>query len=86
MNTAQAQIKINIPLNMKDFLDSKASKFGMPVAGYLKHLILKDIETMDYPTYQASEKTEKAYQKAIREHEAQKTQKVTDVDTFFEAI
>ena len=47
MNTTQAQIKVNIPLMMKDFLESKASKFGMPVAGYIKHLILKDIEDMD---------------------------------------
>jgi len=86
MNTSQAQIKVNIPVNMKDYLESKASKFGMPVAGYIKHLILKDIEEMDYPTYQASEETEKAYKKAIEENEAGKTLKVKDVDDFFEKL
>ena len=86
MNTSQAQIKVNMPVNMKDYLESKASKFGMPVAGYIKHLILKDIEDMDYPIYQASEETEKAYKKAVEEHTAGKTLKVTDVDNFFEKL
>ena len=45
----------------------------MPIAGYIKHLILKDIEDMDYPTYQASESTEKAYKKAMEEVENGKT-------------
>ena len=86
MNTSQAQIKVNIPINMKEYLESKASKFGMPLAGYIKHLILKDIEDMDYPTYQASEETEEAYKKAIKEHESGETIKVNDVDTFFKKL
>jgi len=86
MNTTQAQIKVNIPLTMKDFLESKASKFGMPIAGYIKHLILKDIEDMDYPTYQASEKTEEAYKKAVTEYDTGKTIKVKDVDAFFDEL
>lgn len=86
MNTSQAQIKVNIPVNMKDYLESKASKFGMPVAGYIKHLILKDIEDMDYPIYLASEETEKAYKKAIKEYESGEVIKVTDVDAFFEKL
>ncbi|HSW97257.1 MAG TPA: hypothetical protein VLF89_05515 [Candidatus Saccharimonadales bacterium] len=86
MNTVQAQIKVNIPLTMKDYLESKANKFGMPLAGYIKHLILKDIEDMDYPTYHASEATEKAYKKAMEEVENEKTIKVKDIDTFFEEL
>ncbi|HRN96613.1 MAG TPA: hypothetical protein PLD54_04155 [Candidatus Levybacteria bacterium] len=86
MNTTQAQIKVNIPLVMKDFLESKASKFGMPVAGYIKHLILKDIEDMEYPLYQASEATEEAYKKAVAEYDAGKALKVKDVDAFFKEL
>jgi hypothetical protein len=71
---------------MKDYLESKASKFGMPVAGYIKHLILKDIEDMDYPIYQASEETEKAYKKAIEEQVSGETLKVKNVDKFFEEL
>ena len=86
MNTSQAQIKLNIPLTMKDYLESKAGKFGMPLAGYIKHLILKDIEDMDYPTYQASAETEKAYKKAVAEYDTGKTRKVDNIDTFFEEL
>lgn len=67
MITQQAQIKINLPLALKEFLESKASKFGMPLAGYIKHLMLKDVEDMEYPTFEASDATITAYKKAIRE-------------------
>ncbi len=86
MNTVQSQIKVNIPLSMKEFLESKASKFGMPLGGYIKHLILKDIEDMDYPTYKASSETEKAYKKAMEEQDNGKIVKVKNIDTFFEEL
>ena len=86
MNTSQSQIKVTMPLPMKEYLQSKAGKFGMPLAGYIKYLILKDIEAMDYPIYQASEETEKAYKKAVAEYDAGKLQKVDNIDTFFEEL
>jgi predicted DNA-binding protein len=86
MNTTQAQIKVNIPLVMKDFLESKASKFGMPLAGYIKHLILKDIEDMDYPVYVASTETEQDYKKAIKDYKNGKTVAVKGIDAFFKEL
>ncbi len=67
MITQQAQIKLNLPLALKDFLESKAQKFGMPIAAYVKHLIIKDVEDMDYPTFELSDKSEKALKKALAE-------------------
>lgn len=67
MVTPQSQIKINLPLALKEFAESKAQKFGMPLAGFIKHLILKDVEDMDYPVFEASDKTIKAYKKALKE-------------------
>ncbi|MDD5147408.1 MAG: hypothetical protein PHV63_02570 [Candidatus Daviesbacteria bacterium] len=67
MITQQAQIKINLPLALKEFLESKANKFGIPLAGYIKHLMLKDVENMEYPVFEASDKTIKAYKKAMRQ-------------------
>lgn len=86
MNTIQTQLKVNIPESMMDYLESKANKFGMPIAGYIKHLILKDIEDMDYPIYKASESTEKAYENAMKEYNSGKIVKVSDVDTFFDEL
>lgn len=67
MLTQQSQIKVNLPVSLKDYLESKANKFGMPLAGYIKHLILKDVADMAHPTFEASESTIKAYKKALKE-------------------
>ena len=67
MITQQAQIKVNLPLLLKGYLEIKAGKFGMPMAGYIKYLILKDVSEQEYPIYSASKKTEKAYKQAIKD-------------------
>lgn len=84
MITQQTQIKLNLPVSLKEYLESKASKFGTPLAVYIRHLILKDIEDMDYPVYEASDKTIKAYKKALKEEG--KAIEVKDVDKFFENL
>ena len=66
MVTQQAQIKINLPLTLKEYLESRAGKFGLPLAGYIKHLMLKDVEGMDYPTFELSDRSEKALKKLYR--------------------
>jgi len=71
---------------MKDYIESKAHKFGMTIASYVKHLILKDIEGMEYPAYNASEQTEKAYKKSLEEHKAGKSNKVKNIDKFFDEL
>lgn len=84
MNTPQSQIKINLSENMKDFIQSKANRYGMPIAGYIKHLILKDVEDMDYPVFEASDKTIKAYKEAIKNKD--KAIEVTDIKEFFKNL
>ncbi len=84
MITQQAQIKINLPLPLKDFLESKANKFGMPLAGYIKHLMLKEVEDMDYPVFEASDRTIRKAKQALKNKD--KAILVEDVDKFFESL
>jgi hypothetical protein len=84
MITQQSQIKLNLSQPLKEFALSKAQKYGMPLASYIKHLIIKDIEGMEYPTFEASESTIKAYKKALRDKE--KAIEVTDVKDFFKNL
>jgi hypothetical protein len=84
MITQQAQIKVNLPANLKDYLESKANKFGMPLAGYIKHLILKDVQDMDYPVFQASDRTIKKAQEALENKD--KSVLVEDVDAFLKNL
>lgn len=79
MITQQAQIKINLPIQLKGYLETKAGKFGMPMAGYIKYLILKDVSKQDYPVYSASKKTEKAYKQAQK---AESEGKLVSFDEF----
>ena len=39
----------------------------MPLAGYIKYLILKDVSQADYPIFYASKKTEDAYEQSRKE-------------------
>ena len=59
------QLKINLTPELQELLQSKASKFGVPLTQYVKHVLMKDVENEDYPIYRASEATEKAAQQAL---------------------
>ena len=84
MITIQSQIKINLPLSLKDFLESKAQKFDMPITGYVKHLILKDVSDMDFPTFKISTASEIKARKALADKN--NAVKVTDVSNFFKKL
>lgn len=81
MNTQQIQLKISLSDQLNDLLQSKASKFGVPLTQYVKHVLIKDVEDQDYPVYRASEETEQAAQKALDELD-----KAIDSDIFFKKL
>ena len=83
MVTQQAQIKITLPVQLLDFLESKARRFGLPVAAYLRHLVVKDVEDMEYPVFQASKRVEKAYKKAMADYKSGKFVRVGNLDEYF---
>lgn len=84
MVTQQAQVKITLPLALKEFLESKAFKFDMPISSYIRHLILKDVEDLEYPVFQVSDKTVKKAKEAVKNKD--KSILVGDVDKFFKNL
>lgn len=84
MVTQQAQIKITLPLALKDFVESKASRVGLPIASYIKHLILKEVENMDYPVFKASDSTIRKAKEALKNKD--KSILVEDIDAFFKNL
>ncbi len=84
MVTAQTQIKINLPLALKELLQSKAARFGIPLASYIKHLAIKDVEDTEYPEFEPSERTIKAYKRAIKNKD--KAVVVENIDQFFKNL
>lgn len=86
MVTQQAQIKLNLPLALKEYLESKANKFGIPIAAYVKHLIMNDVKDMQYPTFELSERSEKAYKSALKAQKEGKLVSVDNIDKFFKNL
>lgn len=86
MLTQQVQVKLTLSPALKDFLESKARKFDMPIAGYVKHLILKDVEDMDFPVYPASDSTIAKSKKALKDHKQGKTIKIVDIEKYFKDL
>lgn len=80
MITEQTQVKINLPLALFDYAQSEASRFGITIASYFKHLLLKEVEKKEYPVFKASKRTEMAYQKAMKDYKAGKTIEVKDIN------
>lgn len=84
MITQQSQIKINLPIALKEYLESRANRFDMPIASYVKHLILKDVSEMEFPTFKISNASEEKAKKALSEKK--KSIKVTDVKEYFKKL
>lgn len=80
------QVKVTLPLQLQQFIQSKASKFGMSVSSYLKHLALNDVADMDMPTFPMSQKMEEKGEQAIQEYRAGKTISVHDANDFFKTL
>lgn len=63
----QVQLKVSLSNEISTLLKRKAGKLGLPTTQFVKYLIIKEIETDSYPVFQASEKTERSLEKALRE-------------------
>lgn len=84
--SSQIQVKITLPKELREFIESKANKFGLPVSAYIRYLVLRDVENMEYPEYEASQKTEKEYVKAKAERKKGETLEVADLDKFLDEL
>lgn len=84
VQSAQIQLKISLSEQLNDLLESKAARLGVPVTQFVKHLILKEVETEKYPTFEATERVERNTKKALEEYD--KAAKVKDIHKFFDDL
>lgn len=80
MNTP-IQLKINLTTQLQELLALKAGKFGVPLTQYVKHVLMNDVQDLEYPVFKASEETEKAAKEAL-----QKLNKAVNAKTFFKQL
>lgn len=86
MNTTQIQLKVSLSQQLSDLLQSKASRLGVPVTQFVKHIIIKEVEREDFPTFQMSERTEQKIKEAMEDYAAGKAVKVDDISKFFKKL
>jgi len=84
MNTLQVQLKISLSEQLKDLLESKAAKLGVPITQFVKHLIIKEVEDEEYPTFQMSKRSENKLKEAMKEIDH--AVKVDDVHDYFKKL
>lgn len=85
MNTSsQVQLKISLSEQLNDLLQSKAARFGVPVTQFVKHLIIKEVEDEQYPTFQASDRLEKITEQALKDYD--KAIEIDDLKEFFKNL
>ena len=75
------QLKLNLTPELQELLQSKASKFGVPLTQYVKHVLMKDVENEEYPVHKASEETEMAAKLALEEID-----RAVDATDFFKTL
>lgn len=87
MSTIQTtQIKITLPEELYFHLKSKADKFGLNLASYVRHLVINDVKDNDIPVFTMSDKREKIALQALDEYANGKTKTLSDINTYLDTL
>ena len=79
-NTQATQAKITLSDELYLRLRSRAEKFGLNLAAYIRNLIINDVKDIDVPVFKMSEKTEKIALKALEDYNSGKTKAINNLD------
>lgn len=77
------QIKLNIPVALKEQVEEIAKSFGYTVSAYVRHLVLSDVGEKKYPVKKMSLRTERIVRKALKDD---KWVKVDNIEEFFKKL
>lgn len=82
-NIQATQIKVTLPNELYMHLKSKADKFGLSLASYIRHLVVNDVKDLEIPVFNMSKHREEIALKSIEEHKAGKTKPLSELDEVF---
>lgn len=85
-NTPATQVKITLPDELYLHLKSRAEKFGLNLAAYIRNLIINDVKDIDIPVFKMSEEREKIALKALEDYKSGKTKVVDDLDNYLTSL
>jgi len=80
------QVKVTLPPELYMHLKSKAEKFGLNLASYIRHLVINDVKDVDIPVFKMSGKRESIALKALEDYKKGKTRKLDNIDEYFDNL
>jgi len=81
-NTQATQVKITLPDELYLHVRSRAERFGLNLAAYIRNLIINDVKDVDIPVFKMSEAREKIALKALEDYKSGKTKVVDNLDNY----
>lgn len=84
MQTQNTQVRVTLPFQLQGYLQAKASKYGLSLSAYIRNLVINDVQDVDYPVFEASDKTVESYKEAMSERD--KAVEVGDLEGFFDKL
>lgn len=76
----------SLPEELYWHLKSKADRFGLNLASYVRHLVINDVKDGDIPVFKMSEKREKIALKALDDYEHGRTKEIGNLDKYFDSL
>ncbi len=87
MTNIQAnQVKITLPNELYLHVKSKAERFGLNLASYIRHLVINDVKDVEIPVFKMSEKRERIALKAVEDYKKGKTKVLDDIDEYLASL
>ncbi|HZJ18474.1 MAG TPA: hypothetical protein VFD45_02545 [Patescibacteria group bacterium] len=81
-NTQAKQVKITLPDELYLHLRSRAERFGLNLATYIRNLIINDVKGIDVPVFKMSEEREKIALKALEDYKSGETKAIDNLDNY----
>ena len=86
MDQNSSQIKVTIPTATKQLLSQKAASVGVNLTTYVKHLLLSDVIDSAYPTYLASDETDRLVAEAKSEKKLGSFNSIEELDKLVDSF
>ena len=81
-NIPATQVKVTLPDELYLHLKSRADRFGLNLATYIRNLIIDDVKNVDIPIFKMNEKREKIALKALEDYKNGKTKAIDNLDNY----
>jgi len=81
-NTQTTQVKVTLSDELYLHLRSRAERFGLNLAAYIRNLVINDVKDIDIPVFKMSENREKIALKALDDYNRGKTKVVDNLDNY----